>query len=413
MADLQPLWDLAVALGIGILIGLQREQSGTGILAAGSRTFPLVAVLGAACQAFVPQVLAVAYGGVVLLAALGYLARVREAGDTGLATPIAACLTFLLGAMAAASDVARLAAIILAVVTTVLLAMKEPLHGFARKLSPAEVRATLSFLVIALVVLPLLPNHDARWLLGLNPRFVWTMVVFVAAIDLVAYLFVKAFATKRGNLLAGAVGGLVSSTATTVAMSRRARARPDLGSWLAVGIIVASAVMLLRMTLELGALNRDLLLLAGPWLALLFFWCALVTLLLLRKPAPNSDNGDGPRNPFRLTPALAFGAFFAAVLLATRWLSEAFGDRGVYLAAVVSGFVDVDAVTMSLARLESTGAIGSDAATVAVLLVAASNFCFKILLMLALGNRAVAWRAGLALAAAPLLAVGAMAWSMS
>src|SRR5688572_32124992 len=95
MADLELLGDLAIALGIGMLIGLQREQAGKGILAAGSRTFPLVAVLGAACQAFLPGLLAVAYGGIVVLAALGYLVRVREAGDPGLATPIAACLTFL------------------------------------------------------------------------------------------------------------------------------------------------------------------------------------------------------------------------------------------------------------------------------------------------------------------------------
>lgn len=413
MADLELLGDLAVALGIGILIGLQREQAGKGILAAGSRTFPLVAVLGAACQAFLPGLLAIAYGGIVLLAALGYLVRVREVGDPGLATPIAACLTFLLGAMAVASDLARLAAISLAVIVTVILALKEPLHGFARRLSPQEVRATLSFLVIALVVLPLLPNREVGALLGLNPRFVWTMVVFVAAIDLVAYLFVKAFATKRGNLLAGVVGGLVSSTATTVSMSRRARAQPELNAWLAVGIIVASTVMLARMALEIAALNPDLLLRVGPLLAIVFGWCTFVVVMLLRRHPKSNGEGDGPRNPFRLTPALAFGLFFATVLLVTDWLQESLGDAGVYVASLVSGLVDVDAVTLSLASLEASGAIAPSVATAGILLVAASNFCFKVALMLIVGTRGVAWRAATALAAAPLVAAAALAWSAS
>lgn len=404
MATFDVLGNIAVAFAIGLLIGLQREHSGKGVLAAGSRTFPLVAIGGAACQAFLPGLLAVAYGGVVLLAALGYLARVREVGDPGLATPVAACLTFLFGAMAVASEPARLAAIVLAVLTTVILALKEPLHGFARNLSPGEVRATLSFLVIALVVLPLLPNREAGWLLGLNPRFVWTMVVFVAAIDLAAYLFVKVFATGRGQLLAGVVGGLVSSTATTVSLSRRARLRPELGSWLAVGIIVASGVMLLRMALEVAALNPGLLRQVGPPLGILFAWCALVTAALLRKQPAVDGNGDGPRNPFRLTPALAFGLFFAAVLLATRWLNDTLGDAGIYVAAIVSGLVDVDAVTLSLARLEADGAIASNAATAGILLVAASNFCFKVALVLALGTRRVAWRTGIALLGAPLVA---------
>lgn len=412
MADFQLLADIAVAFAIGLLIGLQREQSGKGILAAGSRTFPLVAIAGAACQAFLPSLLVVAYAGVVLLAALGYLARVREVGDPGLATPVASCLTFLFGAMAVASDGARLAAVILAVVTTVVLALKEPLHGFARRLSTPEIRATLSFLVIALVVLPLLPDRDVGWLLGLNPRFAWMMVVFVAAIDLAAYLFVKAFATRRGHLLAGVVGGLVSSTATTVSMARRAKAQPELGGWLGVGILVASAVMLVRMAVEVAALNPSLLLRVGPPLALLFAWCMAIVVLLLRQPAAGNADGAGPRNPFRLAPALLFGLFFAAVLLVTRWLNEAFGRSGVYLAAVVSGFVDVDALTLSLASLEASGAVGADVAANGMLLVVASNFCFKIVLILVLGTRRLALGTAAALASAPLVAAAALIWGL-
>lgn len=414
MAGLEPFAGIAIAFGIGFLVGLQREHAGKGILAAGSRTFPLVAVAGAVGQAFLPGLLPVAYAGVVLLAALGYLVRVREAGDPGLATPVAASLTFLLGAMAVAGGTARLAAVVLGVVVTVVLAMKEPLHGFARRLSPGEIRATLSFLVVAVVVFPLLPDVELRWLGGLNPRFVWTMVVFVAAIDLAAYLFVKLFATRRGHLLAGVVGGLVSSTATTASLARRARGRDDLSDWLAVGIVAASAVMLVRMALEVAALNPRLLAAVGLPLGLLFAWCGLVAAFLLRRrPATGEDGDHGPRNPFRLTPALAFGLFFGVVLLVVRWLNEGFGDAGVYGAALVSGLVDVDAVTLSLASLERSGAVETDVAAAGIVLVAASNFLFKVGLVLALGTRRLALRAAAALLAGPVAAVAMVAWSLA
>lgn len=406
---LSTLIDLSIALGIGLLIGLQREHSGAGPLAAGSRTFPLVATAGAVCQAFFPRVLPVALAGVVVLAALGYWVRVRGSGDPGLATPIAIALTFLLGAMAATSDDAQVLAVILGVVVTVVLAAKEPLHGFARRLSAEEVRATLVFLVVALVVLPLLPNEPIDRLLGLNPRFVWTMVVFVSAMDLASYLFVRAFATRRGNLLAGVVGGLVSSTAATVSMARRTRAEPTQHAVLRIGIVAASVVMLARMVIEVAVVHPPLLALVGLPLAALAAWCALVIAAWLRRPMAEDGAGPGPRNPFRLTPALLFGAAFAAILLATTWIHEGFGDAGVYGAAVLSGFVDVDAVTLTMARLAATGALSPGVAGAGILLVAASNFCFKVGLVLALGTRRLALGVGTALLAAPLVAGVALA----
>ncbi len=407
---LATLLDLGVALGIGFLIGLQREHAGAGPLAAGSRTFPLVALCGAACREFFPGLLPVALAGVVLLAGLGYWVRVREAGDPGLATSVAATLTFLLGAMAAHSDRAQVVAVIAGVVVTVVLALKEPLHGLARRLSAEEVRATLAFLVIALVVLPLLPNERMDALLGLNPRFIWTMVVFVSAIDLASYLFVRAFATKRGNLMAGVVGGLVSSTAATVSMARRTRLQPDRQALFRIGIVVASIVMLLRMSIEVAVVHPALLAYVAPPLAVVIAWSGLVVMGWLRRPVPADGDGPGPRNPFRLAPALLFGAAFAGILLLTRWLNEGFGAAGIYGAAIVSGLVDVDAVTLSLARLADTGAISGRTASVGVLLVAASNFSFKVGLAFVLGTGRLAAAVASALLAAPVVAAGALLW---
>lgn len=407
------LMDFAVALGIGTLIGLQREQSGTGILAAGSRTFPLVALLGALCFTYFEPILPVAFGAVVLLAALGYHVRVRDSGDPGLATPIAATLTFLYGAMAMHSDEARLLAVIFGVLTTVVLALKRPLHGLARRISADEARATLLFLVVAFVVLPLLPNRSIDALLGLNPRFVWMMVTLVSAIDLVAYLFVKAFATRRGHFLAGVVGGLVSSTATTVSMSRRTRAQPVMHWLVRIGIVVASAVMLVRMLFEVAAVHPNLLRLVAPPLMLMLAWMVTVVVVWLRRPLDESAEGPLARNPFRLAPALIFGGFFAAVLILTEWLGSSFGDAGIYGAALASGLVDVDAVTLTLARLAAEGNIADSVAATGILLVVASNFLFKIGIILLMGTRRLAGGAAIALGAAPVVAVAVgLAWNL-
>lgn len=406
--DLALLADLGVALAIGLLIGVQREHAGQdhgkGPLAAGSRTFPLLALLGGLAQAFDERMLPVAFAGAVLLAALGYLARVRESGDPGLATPVSAVLTFLLGALAVRGGDEQLVALVVGVVVTVILALKGPLHGFARRLAPEELRAMLAFLVVALVVLPLLPDRGLDGLLGLNPRFVWTMVVLVSAIDLAAFLFVRAFATKRGHLLAGVVGGLVSSTAVTVSMARRSRSEPE--RLLRIGIVAASTVMLARMLLEIAVVDLGLLRLAALPLLVVAAWCAGVLALWLRKPIPEDGHRDGgPRNPFRLTPALLFGLAFAAVLLATGWLNGRLGDAGVYGAALVSGVVDVDALTLSVARLSSTGELAPAVAARAIVLVAASNFAFKLAILLAVGKQRLALDVALALGAAPLVAV--------
>ena len=406
MADtLSLLADLAVAFGLGLLIGLQREQSGQGLLAAGSRTFPLVALSGALTQAFLPGLAIAALAGITLLVALGYMMRVRDAGDPGLATPVAAILTFLYGTLAMTGDQGQLVAIVLAVATTVILALKKPLHGFAKRLSPEEVRAMLTFLVVALVVLPLLPDRSIGWLLGLNPRFVWMMVVFVSAIDLAAFLFVRAFATQRGHLLAGVVGGLVSSTAATVSLARRTRAQPHMVHLFRIGIVVASVVMLIRMMVEVAVVDRSLLPRVVVPLALVAAWCAAVVGVWLRRPMPSGEEGNGPRNPFRLMPALAFGLAFAAILVVTSRLGEAYGHAGVYGAAVLSGLVDVDAITMSLARLAATGELDRGVAASAIVVVAASNLSFKVALVAALGTRRLTAAAALAFAAAPAIAV--------
>lgn len=404
--DLALLADLFIALGIGALIGLQREHAGGGNTLAGSRTLPLLALLGALNQAFFPSFLWLGFAAVLVLVAGAYFAKVKLYSDPGLTTAVATLLTFFFGAMVTLSPDARILGVVFGTLTTALLALKPALHAFARRLTTEEVRAMLTFLVIALVVLPLLPNEELDILLGLNPRFVWMMVVFVSGIDLAAYILFKAFGA-RGFLVAGAVGGLVSSTATTVSMSNKTRAVPDLQRFAALAIVLASAIMLVRVLLLVGVVNRRLVPLVLPAIAVMAIILGLGSWVLFRGSRQPAPDGPTVKNPFRLTPALVFGAFFAVILLGTEWSFEEFGALGVYGAALVSGIVDVDAMTISLAQLSHQGKLAASSAAAGILLVSASNFFFKVGIAFFLGTRRLARSAGIALGGAAAAGVAA------
>ncbi|MBI2077743.1 MAG: DUF4010 domain-containing protein [Euryarchaeota archaeon] len=267
----------------------------------------------------------------------------------------------------------------------------------------------LSFLVIAPVVLPLLPDAPQPLILGLNPRFVWLMVVFIAAIDLAAYLFVRFYGAQRGYLLAGAMGGLVSSTATTVSMSNKTRATPEVHRAAGMAIVVASTIMLGRLLLEVTVVNREILPLLVAPIALMVAATVAVAWFVFRGRGAEPVEPPRVRNPFRIMPALVFGLFFAAVILATEWLHARFGASGVYAAALVSGLVDVDAVTLSLSRLAGEDKI-SQAVAAGILLVAASNSAFKIGVILLMGTRRLAGSVALCLGGAILVATGFVIW---
>ena len=415
MVEFDPiLLDLLVALGIGALIGLQRERSADGrAVAAGSRTLPLIALLGGLSQAYFHGLVIAAFIGVLVLATAGYLAKLHLFSDIGLTSPVSTILTFLYGAMAVYSAETRVLAVVFGVLTTVILSLKTPLHGMARRISGEEARATLIFLVVALVILPLLPDEPLDALYGLNLRFAWLMVVFIAGIDLAAYLFVKFVGPRKGIVLTGAIGGMVSSTATTVSVANRTRRQPGLHLLFGLTAVLASAIMMGRVVLEVAVVNPSLVdNLIAPVL-LIFLWLAAVSVFLLRKQ--DGDPGDAPelKNPFRLTPALVFGLFFALVLIATKWLNTEFGSAGVYVAALNSGLVDVDAVTLSLSRLESEGALTETVATSGILIVSASNFVFKIAIVAFLGTRRLVYVAIASLGVAAAIALAFVgAWNL-
>ena len=378
-----------IALGIGLLIGIEREWSDPGTLFAGSRTLPLIAGFGALVQAFFPNLLPIAVvlvGGLVVVA---YVSKVATTGDIGMTTAIATMLTFVYGAMATHSDTGLRLAVVLGTVTMALLAEKRAIHEFAGRLDEAEMRASLKFLIVALVVFPLLPPERLPLLGGLQLRFVWLMVVFVSGISLAGYVLAKLVGSEVGFEVTGVLGGVVSSTATAVSMAENARRDASLTGLCGIATVIASLTMFVRILLEVLVVNPALfvpIVVPVAGMALVGIVVAVIEYRGVRGDAPLAADIE---NLFRLWPALLFGVFFAAVLVASSALSVAFGAVGVYSVAIVSGLVDINAITISLSNLARSGSISTATATNGIVLAASVNTAVKIVIVWLFGTRAL------------------------
>ncbi|NIC00861.1 DUF4010 domain-containing protein [Halobacterium sp. R2-5] len=378
---------LLLAGGLGVLIGLEREQSESGGTFAGSRTFPLIALYGALVQAFFPAVLPVAFGMLVVPLTVAYVGKIWYEGDIGLTTLVAALVTVVLGAMTMHSDRGATIAIIVGGAVTVLLSMKGPVHEFADRIEESERRASVKFILVVLVVLPTLPDRSLDALYGLNPRFVWLMVVFVTGLGFVAYVLGQALGPERGIALTGIVGGFVSSTATTVSMAEKTTQNATLYHVCAFAVVTASIVMFPRALIEIAVVNPDLLPnVAFPLGAMTVVGVAAAGVLYWRTASDETVKPEELENPLRLQPALLFGAIFAAVLLVSEYANEWFGASGVYATAFFSGLADVDAMTITLSRLAAEGTVSTQVATTGIVIAAIANTFVKAALAWVLGT---------------------------
>ncbi len=389
--DYQQIVQLITALGIGFLIGLERERRQENEIFAGIRTLPLVALTGALLYDQFPELLLAGFLFLAALLVVGYVAKIREYG-LGMTTAVATMLTFIYGAMCVSSEEAMMLAVMLGILTALLLAFKPPLHSFANAVEPEEMYAVLKFLVVALVVFPLLPNRSVDLLLGLNPQFVWLMVVFVSGIGFGAYVLSRLFGAKAGIGLAGLLGGLISSTATTVAMSRKSMTSMKYSSVASLAIVIACVAMFPRMILELvvvyPALVEAVMLPVVVMVVLPLLPALYLVWVTTRQEMPEMK----PENPFSLQPALIFGVLFGIILLASEYSKEMYGDAGILVTALVSGLADVDAITISVGRLMEQGKLGSETGRNAVVLGAISNTFMKVCLTWILGHRKLAIR---------------------
>jgi uncharacterized membrane protein (DUF4010 family) len=386
VTDLDLLGRFAVALGVGLLIGLQRQSALGGArkeLALGVRTFALCSVSGFASALLSDATgsyaaFAAVLGILGLMIAVGYF-RETSSGRPGLTTRVAAVLTLVIGALAAHGSLILVSA--MGVTITALLSFKGEMHRFARHLTREDLFAVLKFAVVSAVILPVLPDRDLGPfpLDAVNPYRVWLFVVLVSGIGFVGYGLAKWKGSDRGIGLTGLLGGIASSTAVTVGFSRRSREIPRLARLFAAAVMLAWTVMFVRVGAILAAVNTGVLSESWPFLAastaagLLAF-----ALLWMRNRKDTAVHRVKLSNPFELGTSLKFGAIFTCVLVLTRVAQARFGNSGIYLSSTLSGLLDVDAVVFSTARMHHlSSGLDGHTASVSIALAAASNTLFK------------------------------------
>jgi uncharacterized membrane protein (DUF4010 family) len=361
LPELDTLEGIALALALGLLVGVQRgwvqRRAAAGTRFAGIRTFGLLGLAGGiagALQAWAGALSAVILAASAVLILLGYWrATAREPSISGTAS-IAALLTLASGYMAGRGVFALASAA--AGIMVLVLALRTRLHGWLRRLDEEEVLAIARFALIALVILPLLPNDPFGPLEAWRPRQLWLVVVLVSGFSFLGYFAAQQLGASRGILATAAAGSMVSSTAVTAALAGKLRDGAGDGAVLNAGIALASATMFLRVTLLCAALAP----LAFPTFARLALPGLLVslaaTVLILRHRnhgAATPTDGIALRNPFALAPALVLMALTMLLTLAARWVLARYGDAGLATVLAISGTVDVDSAIITMGNLPS------------------------------------------------------------
>ena len=404
----------AVSAGIGLLVGLERERKPSA--KAGVRTFALIAVLGSLAALLTEatgSAWALAAGAVCVTGALvaAYL-QDRESihDDAGTTTVVAAIAVFFLGA--ANYYGYRTLAVALGVGMTALLYFKAELEGFSQKLTGQDIRSMLQFAVLTAVILPLLPDRSFGPYGVLNPFQIWLMVVLVAAVSLAGYVAWRLTLGRHGLLLTGVLGGVASSTATTLVYARHAAAGAQPVSAALLVILLANATMLVRVLVLVGVVAPSSLPLALLVIvpALLVAVAGVAWRWSSASTAPPAGEAAF-RNPTQLRTALGFGAIYAVILLLAAWANDLLGSRGLMALAAVSGLTDVDAITLSSMRLLDNGALSQATALAAVGVAVASNLVFKAVVAASAGGPLMRW-AVLRAFSGPLLALAAGLWAL-
>jgi uncharacterized membrane protein (DUF4010 family) len=399
-----PLEAFATALGIGLLVGMERERRPDS--AAGLRTFALVAMLGCLFALLTektggPWMLVVGLLVISVAMVASNFSAQQEEKFRGFTSEAAIIITYGLGA-AVWFGYATLA-VMLAITTTVLLYFKAELRDISEKMTPKDINSILQFAVLSLVILPILPSQDYGPYNALNPRQIWWMVVLISGLALAGYLALRIVGARHGAALLGIFGGLASSTATTMMFSRHARELGHLVRMAAIVILIANVMVMIRLGLVSSVVAPALI----NQIAIVFA-CGIVPGVVMSLYGWKILNaaGDLPlpevKNPTELKTAISFGLLYAVVLLASAWLQDIAGNKGLYIVALASGLTDADASVLSTLRMFNLEKISSGEAVIAVTLALMANLVFKIGLVITIGGSKLARHA-----LPGLLAIGA------
>jgi uncharacterized membrane protein (DUF4010 family) len=363
---------------------------------AGLRTYGMISLLGGLSGILAQQVDAFLMGfvflGLTSVLLLAYGKSVNKFEDFSITSIIASLITFTLGALTVFGHITLASAS--AVVITSLLSFKPLLHGWLKKLEQEELDATLKLLLISVVMLPILPDQGYGPWAAFNPYHIWWMVVLIAGISYLGYFAIRIAGNQHGPVLTGALGGLVSSTAVTLNLSKLSTQQPNMENVLAAGILTACATMFARTLLLTSIINPALFRELLPALLVMTLFTYFVAFLLWR-------NARGFRaieeikleNPFQLGMALKFGAFLVVIMLLSKLLKTYFGDMGTYFLAATSGLADVDPITLSMSQMSKEG-LEVSVAVKAILIAVSVNSGIKSIFSWVIGSRILALRVG-------------------
>lgn len=378
---------LGEALLIGLLVGI--ERGGDRVERhAGLRDFILIGLAGGVCGLLAAPLITIG----ALLAITVYLAvfRIQTPGRTGITTEMAAVTTFLLCVLTTTQSLpwGSPLAIAAAVILTLFLDMQKQLQRFfVEVITETEFNDTLRFLAVIFVILPILPNASYGPYGFLNPHQVWVFIILVCTISYAGYFMEKFFGKSRGLALTAVLGGLASTTASTVAFARQSSDEPEHTVAYARATVLANSIQAPRLFALLFFVSPALAWASAPAMAAIFVAGLVVAAIPRREAATSPSGGLTLRNPFRFVPALQFGVVFAIAGLLARGASAEFGSAGVMAAAAIGGSIDADATVLTVSELTRDSGIATNFGTIAVLIAFASNAALKAIIAFTAGGR--------------------------
>ena len=390
--DVHPFHQLLISIGLGLLVGLQREWAESRL--GGVRTFSLVSILGTGSMllaeklgswifvaAFLATTLAMGAGAV-----MSRLQLRDKSKPPGLSTEIAILLMFLIGGLVRTGPL--WVALAFAGALAVIMQSKLELHGLASRFSQKDLKALMQLVLISMVILPVVPNQPMGPLQVINPRDVWLMVILITGLGFSGYVAYKFYGDRAGILLSGVLGGVISSTATSASYARRSKGESLPHRHVATIILLAWTTVYARILIEIA--------IAAPgfrqsWIPIivLFVVSALGACWLWRDAQKSPMKINFHENPSELKTALLFAAAYSMIILAIAYAKDRLGSGGLMAVAVLSGITDMDAVTLSTARLVHTQRLSGQDGWPLIIAAATSNLCFKGILVGALGSREV------------------------
>lgn len=385
--ELTVVWNLLSAFGIGLLVGIERGWSGRkedeGDRVAGIRTFSLVGLFGGIWAEISTHlndwILGLVFLAFSALVITSYIieAKVDKNKDLGITTEVALLLTFTLSAWAAMGFPGYALGVTVVVIT--MLSLKPVLHRWLKIIEVNEIYAGIKLLVITVILLPLLPNQGYGPWEAINPHWIWWMVVLISGLSFTGYILIKYLGENKGTMLTAITGGLASSTAVTLSLAQFARQQKKMLSGIFIaGVLVASSIMFVRVGVEVAVVNATLL--YPLWIPLTVmlvltlgsgFWLWQKHLQLEEEQPPIEL-----KNPLQFFTALQFGLLLGVILLLATAMEKWYGDEGIYLLALFSGLMDVDAITLSLSRMAKEGT-DSTVATLGILIAVITNTVVK------------------------------------